>query len=99
MLQFEIIRLLSYGAQSLFVVGDDDQSIYGFRGADPANILQFTETFMDAKVLYMETNYRNAAEIVSASNRFIGGNKLRFNKTAVANNHETGTISISTKET
>lgn len=99
LLQFEIIRLLSYGAQSLFVVGDDDQSIYGFRGADPANILQFTETFMDAKVLYMETNYRNAAEIVSASNRFIGGNKLRFNKTAVANNHETGTISISTKET
>ena len=80
----------------------DDQLLMAYDALlnyDTANDTEKKTAFMDAKVLYMETNYRNAAEIVSASNRFIGGNKLRFNKTAVANNHETGTISISTKET
>lgn len=98
-IQFEIIRLLANGGKSLFVVGDDDQSIYGFRGADPQNIIDFTATYPFAKVLYMTTNYRSSKEIVKAAGRFIKTNKRRYEKTAVANRREDGDIVLTHRET
>ena len=101
LLQFEIIRLLANGGKGLFVVGDDDQSIYSFRGADPSNILQFSSSYPEAKILYMETNYRNASEIVDAANRFISTNHTRFQKTAVSASTTPvkNALSVSQKET
>lgn len=97
--QFEIIRILANGGESLFVVGDDDQSIYGFRGAEPDNILQFTDTYPCAEVMYMETNYRSSKDIVDAAGNFIRWNQTRYEKTAVAAKNEPGEIVTSQFET
>lgn len=98
-IQFEIIHFLANGGKSLFVVGDDDQSIYGFRGADPQNIIDFTTTYPFARALYMTTNYRSSKEIVEAAGRFIQTNKKRYEKTAVANRQAGGNIVLTHKET
>lgn len=98
-LQFEIIRLLANGGKSLFVVGDDDQSIYGFRGAEPANILNFTSSYPEAAVMYMETNYRSNKDIVDAADVFIQENHARFAKKAVAAKTEPGIIETKSFET
>lgn len=68
-IQHRIIQLLCSG--NLFMVGDEDQSIYGFRAACPAALLDFEKTYPGAKVLLMEQNYRSTAEIVAAADRFI----------------------------
>lgn len=99
LIQFEIIRILANGGESIFVVGDDDQSIYGFRGAEPANILQFTDTYPYAQVLYMETNYRSSKDIVDAADNFIKWNQERYEKTAVAAKNEPGEIVTTQFET
>lgn len=99
MVQYEIIRLLALSGKSLFVVGDDDQSIYGFRGADPSNILNFASYFPEATVLYMETNYRSSEDIVIAAGEFIKQNKARYEKHAVAANKSPGIIKTATCET
>jgi len=99
LVQFEIIRLLANGGESLFVVGDDDQSIYGFRGAEPANILRFTDTYPRATVMYMETNYRSSRGIVDAADTFIKWNRARYKKTAVAAKNEPGEIVTTQFET
>lgn len=57
--QYEIIRLLAEGCESLFMVGDEDQSIYGFRGAYPEGLLSFKEDYPDGEILLMETNFRS----------------------------------------
>ena len=94
LIQYQIIGILANGGKSLFVVGDDDQSIYGFRGAEPSNILNFTSFFPSAEVLYMENNYRSCKEVVEAADRFIAVNKSRYEKTAVAVRDVKGKIDI-----
>jgi DNA helicase-2/ATP-dependent DNA helicase PcrA len=79
-LQAEIIGLLSGEEGNLLVVGDDAQSIYSFRGADFENILRFPETYRDAAVYRLTTNYRSTPEILSLANRIIGNNRRQFQK-------------------
>lgn len=78
--QFELIRLLSGKYHNLCVVGDDDQSIYKFRGADITNILSFEETFPGAKVVKLEQNYRSTNNILEAANSVIANNAHRKEK-------------------
>ena len=78
--QLEIIRTLAHPKNNLFIVADDDQSIYGFRGAYPEGLFQFNKIYKDGKIYYMEENYRSTKNIVNICNRFIKKNTLRFNK-------------------
>lgn len=79
-IQHEIIRLLA-GGRNLFMVGDEDQSIYGFRAAYPEALLSFEKQYENAKVLLMEENYRSNANIVNVADGFIQKNTLRHKKT------------------
>ena len=79
--QFELIRLLSSKYRNICVVGDDDQSIYKFRGANINNILDFEKHFSDAKVIKLEQNYRSTKRILEAANEVIRNNTERKEKT------------------
>ncbi len=78
--QFEFARLISGKYRNLMVVGDDDQSIYKFRGATIKNILEFDKVFSDAKVVKLEQNYRSTVNILGAANAVIKNNKGRKGK-------------------
>ena len=78
--QFELVRLLSSGRENLCVVGDDDQSIYKFRGADIYNILNFEQHFPNAHVIKLEQNYRSTSNILDAANAVIANNEGRKEK-------------------
>ncbi len=78
--QFELTRLLGGGYGNVMVVGDDDQSIYKFRGADITNILEFDKTYPEAKVIRLERNYRSTSQILDAANGVIANNKGRKGK-------------------
>lgn len=80
-IQHEIVRLLSQKHKNLFLVGDEDQSIYGFRAAWPQALLNFKKTYPEGKVLLMETNYRSTPEIVKAADAFVRRNASRYDKT------------------
>lgn len=86
--QFELVRLLSSKYRNLCVVGDDDQSIYKFRGANIKNILNFEEVFSDARVIKLEQNYRSTENILNAANAVIRHNKGRKDKTLWTDNGE-----------
>ncbi|MBQ2767534.1 MAG: UvrD-helicase domain-containing protein [Clostridia bacterium] len=79
--QFVLTALLAAGSRNLMVVGDDDQSIYKFRGATIANILDFDKSFSDAAVIRLEQNYRSTGNILSAANSVIANNRGRKGKT------------------
>lgn len=80
-LQFELIKHLTTSHNNLCVVGDDDQAIYGFRGADIKNILEFEKNFPDAKIVKLEENYRSVSSILNLANKVIAENKKRRQKT------------------
>lgn len=79
-IQFEVLFLLEKGARHLFVVGDEDQSIYSFRAAAPEILLEFQNIFPDAEILLMEKNYRSGGKIVAYADRFIALNRSRHPK-------------------
>ncbi len=78
--QYAWLRLLAKGGESLMVVGDDDQSIYGWRGARIENLQQFSQDFADAETIRLEQNYRSTACILKAANALIANNQGRLGK-------------------
>lgn len=79
-LQMEIIKVLTKKRKNLFIVADDDQSIYSFRGADPQGLFSLEKFFPEIQTHYMETNFRCSKNIVTAANNFIDQNKIRYEK-------------------
>lgn len=80
LLQYQVVRMLALPENNLFIVGDDDQSVYRFRGAKPEIMLGFEKDFPGTKRVLLGTNYRSTKEIVETSLRLIEHNKVRFEK-------------------
>lgn len=83
-IQFDVIKMLAGETKNLFVVGDDDQSIYRFRGAKPEIMLHFKDDFKEAKTVLLDTNYRSQANIVMQAQNLILHNRERFLKQYLA---------------
>ena len=94
--QYEFVRLLAGKSKNLCVVGDDDQSIYKFRGATIENIMSFEESYPNAKVIRLEQNYRSTKNILNAANAVISNNEERKGKTLWTENPEGDKIQIHT---
>ncbi|MEG2159213.1 MAG: 3'-5' exonuclease, partial [Clostridia bacterium] len=86
--QYEIFKLLAQKYGNLFVVGDDDQSIYGWRGANVENILNFKDDYPTAQVFKLEQNYRSTKKILSVANTIISKNTDRYEKTLWTDNSD-----------
>ncbi len=82
--QYRIVKALASGHRNLCVVGDDDQSIYGWRGAEVKHILSFRDDWPEAKLVRLQDNYRSTEEILTLANRLIQFNRIRHDKTLVA---------------
>ena len=78
--QYDVLRMLALPENNLFVVGDDDQAIYGFRGADPEIMFQFGKDYPGAEQILLDVNYRSTSNIVKNSLKVIGNNEKRFDK-------------------
>lgn len=78
--QYDVVRMLAAPQDNLFVVGDDDQSVYGFRGAKPGIIKEFMKDYPKARQILLDVNYRSSGYIVKGALRVIGNNKIRFEK-------------------
>lgn len=85
-IQMNIIELLASPLNNIFVVGDDDQSIYGFRGARPEIMIEFKDYYPEAELIVLDVNYRSTQSIINVAGRVIVNNKTRLDKCAHANN-------------
>lgn len=85
-IQMNIIELLASPLNNIFVVGDDDQSIYGFRGARPEIMIEFKDYYPEAELIVLDVNYRSTQSIINVAGRVIENNKTRLDKCAHANN-------------
>ena len=79
-MQYEVVKLLSKPEDNLFIVGDDDQSIYGFRGASPEIMLSFENDYPNTEKVLLGINYRSYSDIVKYSSNLISKNQKRFKK-------------------
>lgn len=94
--QYDLAKLLAGERKNICVVGDVDQSIYSWRGADFANLLRFEKDFPGAKVVLLEENYRSTQTILTAANQIISKNKNRHDKTLFTKNNEGEQINTTT---
>lgn len=94
--QFLLISMLSSATGNICVVGDESQSIYGFRGADISNILNFEQEFPNAKIVKLEENYRSTKNILNAANEVIKNNKSKIDKQLWTQNEEGDKIEYKT---
>lgn len=90
-IQIEILTLLK-GNNHIFAVGDEDQCIYSFRGANPIHMVDFKDKFLNGKTLYLSTNYRSRKNIVSLSMKSIKNNKFRTDKHIISSKNDDGII-------
>ncbi len=93
-LQYEVVRMLAKPQDNLFIVGDDDQSIYGFRGSKPEIMLNFTKEYPKAEQVLLDVNYRSRQGIVDTAARLIAHNKMRFDKAVRAQNKQNDGVKI-----
>lgn len=98
-LQYTLVRMLAAPRNNLFIVGDDDQSIYGFRGARPDIMRNFPGDYPEAKIVSLQVNYRSTPEVVQAAGRLIACNQNRFPKDGRAENAPGSPIRIQGYET
>ncbi|WP_035453545.1 DNA helicase PcrA [Alicyclobacillus herbarius] len=96
--QYRLVHLLAAGRRNLCAVGDSDQSIYGWRGADIRNILQFERDYPDAKVIRLEQNYRSTKTILKVANQVIRNNQQRKEKNLWTENPEGDKVVLYTAE-
>ena len=92
--QYDVIRMLAAPENNLFIVGDDDQSIYQFRGARPDIMLDFPKTYPDTKQYILDVNYRSTKAIVNGAARVISHNKTRFEKKIITLNEQGAPVHI-----
>jgi len=92
--QYEVIRLLAKPENNLFVVGDDDQSVYGFRGAKPGIMMEFKKDYPNTKQIILNVNYRSSAHIVNGALRVIKNNRLRYPKEIRASHKAEKTVHV-----
>ncbi len=94
LIQYHLIKQMVAGHQNLCVVGDDDQSIYRWRGAEVGNILNFEKDFSNAKVITLEQNYRSTQKILRAANHIVCQNRMRKEKVLWTENPEGDLLSL-----
>lgn len=87
-IQYELVRIMATGYGNIFAVGDEDQCIYGWRGADFHNIFNFTEDFPDCRIYKLEQNYRSTKNILACANKLIKQNRTRLDKTLWTGNDD-----------
>ncbi|MCR4741181.1 MAG: ATP-dependent helicase [Lachnospiraceae bacterium] len=91
-MQYEILKLLAGTKRNLFMVGDDDQSIYGFRGADPSIMLRLKEDFEDLITVNLKLNYRSASSVIETARAVISHNRTRYTKEQFPVSDEKGSV-------
>lgn len=94
LIQHKIIELIAQPKENLFVVGDDDQSIFGFRASEPKYLLEFDKVYDSAEVLRLERNFRSTPEIVTVSRDFIRLNQMRYDKNMVTENTKGDSVQV-----
>ena len=87
-IQYDIVKLLAHKTRNILIVGDEDQSIYGWRGANIDNIFNFTKDFPEAKIFKLEQNYRSTKKILDRANLIIKNNRNRLEKKLYTDNEE-----------
>lgn len=99
LLQYKIVKMLAAPQNNIFIVGDDDQSVYGFRGARPQIMLNFGRDYPGAKRVLLDINYRCGSDITQTALRLIGHNRNRFDKAIKARGDSEGLVSFFTFRT